>query len=296
MARIAVVIPTYGDHKADLVRCVDALSLQSHVPDLVIIVKNGKISYNMTDVLDQFRERLAFYVIEHNENLGSAGGFAAGIEEGVRQSAEWIWLLDHDAYPSPGALAALIVAVESLKEQAVGALYSVHVSPDGSREYFGGVWLGHAFHRKDPTLYYEIDVVGYSGLFLRTKVVQEVGLPKKEFFSWFDDYEYCLRIKSSGFKIFGVRNSICFHQPGVVVPGKGVRLHHMLPWKHYYDARNSLYWAWRHGLYDLMVQVGRTLMWCAVLLWWKDWESLRMRIRGVKHAFEGKLGKIENVY
>ena len=104
--RVAAVVVTY-DRPRELQQVITALLGQTRVPDHIIVFDNGG-SVRARSIL---QEHADFLEIVHSENnLGGAGGFARGLALGLERRSDWVWLLDDDAIPEPGALAHLLAA------------------------------------------------------------------------------------------------------------------------------------------------------------------------------------------
>ena len=76
----------------------------------VVVVDNGSDDPSaLADVVAQPHVR----VVRLPRNVGFGAGSNAGIRVGLEEGADWIWLLNNDAEPEPGALHAMLVAGEA---------------------------------------------------------------------------------------------------------------------------------------------------------------------------------------
>ncbi|HEY0804284.1 MAG TPA: glycosyltransferase, partial [Pseudonocardiaceae bacterium] len=105
MSTVAAVVVTYN-RKDKLVTVLDHLLAQTRLPDWIIVVDNDS-----TDGTDKVLARYADHdrVLVHRlpENIGGAGGFAAGMARGYELGADFVWIMDDDCYPNPDALEEL---------------------------------------------------------------------------------------------------------------------------------------------------------------------------------------------
>src|SRR5699024_2852312 len=109
-ARVVAVVVTYN-REALLRECLDALAAQERRPDAVVVIDNSSTDASGT-VADE--HPLGADVVHLRRNVGGAGGFAAGIARAlVRHDADWVWVMDDDTVPRPGALHALLSALEA---------------------------------------------------------------------------------------------------------------------------------------------------------------------------------------
>jgi rhamnopyranosyl-N-acetylglucosaminyl-diphospho-decaprenol beta-1,3/1,4-galactofuranosyltransferase len=177
-----------------LAGCLAALRAQSVRPDRIVVVDNGS-----TDGTAEWLEEQAD--VEHlrlEENRGSTGGFAAGIDAALAAGCEWIWLMDDDAEPAPDALEQLLPGT---LDTSTAVLCPAVVSPDGSVDVkHRGDFRGRP--RYLPIERYasgaRLGFFTWVGPLVRAGAARAAGLPKAELFMWADDYEYSLRMREHG--------------------------------------------------------------------------------------------------
>ena len=87
----------------------------------------------------------------------------------------------------------------------------------------------------------------FVGFFIPCCIVKKIGLPRKDFFIFFDDYEYSKRIREYGYKIFKVRDSIIEHIDSSSsnitrkkILWKNPSICKLPDWKLYYYVRNQI--------------------------------------------------------
>jgi GT2 family glycosyltransferase len=167
-------------------------------------------------------------------NIGGAGGFYTGMKVARDDGAEWIWIMDDDALPSP-------IALEELLRHAKPNRVLVPLQQDETGRLHGiGEWSGRYVDRTAEVLGREA-VVGkyvfaFVGPLFSRSVINIIGLPECEFFIWFDDIEYALRLQSSD----AVEITVI---PAAVIRHPSLTNATVAPWKIYYGARNSTHVA-----------------------------------------------------
>ena len=78
-----------------------------------------------------------------------------------------------------------------------------------------------------------VDTFSFVGSFVNIHLIKQIGLPRKDYFIYFDDTEYSLRIRNHT-KILNVSNAVVIHDT------KTVNNASPITWKSYYDLRNSM--------------------------------------------------------
>ncbi len=185
--------------RRDLLRgCLAALEAQDRPPDRVLVVDNA--SSDGTPAMVR-AEHPGVELLELAVNEGGAGGFHEGMKRAHAGGAQWLWLMDDDTVPDPGALAELLAAPERLDEPP-SFLASRAVWRDGRVHPMNALWpdrtraalaVEGAERRVMP-----VRSATFVSLLVHRGAVDRHGLPRKEFFVWSDDIEYTSRIVLAG--------------------------------------------------------------------------------------------------
>lgn len=231
-----VVIVTYNRREL-LKECLDCVRRQT-LPFSVICVIDNHSTDGTAGFLDELAEtdpRLRVFHLE--KNLGGAGGFSFGLKQISDCGCHWVLIIDDDAMIEKTYMEALDRAVRSNRYLA----YSGTVSTDGSID------RSHRRRIKNSCLMtyepvplkdyekasFEYDISTFCGLLIKASLIKEIGLPRTDYFIWFDDTEYCLRFHRRS-RILNVNDARLDHK--TAPPGSGP----VISWKHYYGFRNSI--------------------------------------------------------
>jgi GT2 family glycosyltransferase len=253
---IAVVVVTFNRKKL-LAENIAALLQQTLLPDKIYIVNNQ--STDGTEFLLQSLGYLQHPLIRYillEKNIGGAGGFYEGMKAAYDDGYEWIWVMDDDAEPTPTALEKLIKTQGALTQTHVGILASTVVLPNKGicyvhrrrfdQRYLKEIPCPNSEYQKE---YFEIDIISFVGTLIRRDVIQEVGLPAKEYFISFDDTEYSLRVREKLWTILNVSESVILHK--VQAPAQSTR-RIALGRKYYFESRNYIDMLRRHKTLSVM--------------------------------------------
>jgi GT2 family glycosyltransferase len=187
-----------------------ALSSQTLLPGRIILVENPS-AHDVDVERLQAQTPIPIELIRLPENVGPAGGFAAGLEAASARECDAIWAMDDDILPRPDCLEQLVDRWETTERVAI-------VAPE----------LVHAATGEDESTW------GWCGVLLARDVVRSVGLPRAELFYGFEDQDYLVdRCQLAGYHL--VREP----RASAVLPHRDPE---GLPaWHCYYLPRNATY-------------------------------------------------------
>ncbi|ACQ79429.1 glycosyl transferase family 2 [Beutenbergia cavernae DSM 12333] len=239
-ARVVAVVVTYN--RRDLLReCLDGLAAQTRPLDAVVVIDNASTD-GSGDVARA--HPIAADVRTLGENLGGAGGFTGGMALALDEhGADWLWLMDDDTIPRPGALEALLDVVDA-HPAPLSVLSSAAVWTDGRDHPMNSQRVRPGAGVRELAVAARLGVTpirtaSFVSLLLRAEDVRTHGLPYADYFIWGDDSEYSGRLLRDG---WGVRvpASVVEHRTklfGSWEADPGDRF--------YYEIRNKLWLYWR---------------------------------------------------
>ncbi|KPQ07498.1 MAG: putative glycosyltransferase [Rhodobacteraceae bacterium HLUCCA12] len=251
--RLVAVVVTHN-RLAQLKTTVRAL-LASAQNDLaaVLVVDNASDDGTAGWLAAQSDKRLC--VLTSRANLGGAGGFETGLRHAVHTlRPDWVVVMDDDARPEQGALAAF----HTLDLRGWDGLAAAVRHPDGTicemnRPTLNPFWhkrlllrtaLGGgrgAFHLGPQdfarTGTRPIDGASFVGLFLSAKIFDAAGYPDGKLFLYGDDAIYTLGLTRAGYRL-GFDPSVRFEHDSTTYSTQDRRIKPL--WKVYYYHRNLL--------------------------------------------------------
>jgi len=238
LKKVAGLVLTHN-RKDLLQKTINAHLGQTWKPAKLIVVNNA--STDGTDaVLEVYKKQLPadfFEVVTLPENIGSSGGFTAGLKHIINTTdCDWIWLMDDDAIPEPRALEKMRHYYDNLepkKKKRVGILQNERVL---DYEKFLGMDIP-----KEDVRGKQISYVTFEGYCVSRRAVDKIGYPRHEFFLYSDDIEYNWRAISHGFRVHRVLGSFIYHRDWAKLGkiNRGIiNKPNVPPWKLYYRFRN----------------------------------------------------------
>jgi rhamnopyranosyl-N-acetylglucosaminyl-diphospho-decaprenol beta-1,3/1,4-galactofuranosyltransferase len=203
---IAAVVVTYN-RKHLLMECLTALLKQTRGLDKIYVIDQASTDGTM-DMLTEcgFLSEPRVEYVRAAENTGGAGGFRAGMEIAHQNGHRWIWLMDDDTEADPQALSSML---NYTSYPEVLAIANDQVYPDGTP--LASNIKARALIPGESLPYTPLEFASFVGLLVSSRAIDNVGLPKAEFFIHCDDAEYCLRLVQQG-NIAHAKNSIMVHK------------------------------------------------------------------------------------
>lgn len=226
-----VVIVTYN--RLELLKeCIDSVLKQERPFSNVTIVNNNS-NDGTKEYLDAIDNNF-FTVIHTDANLGGAGGFKIGVDS-VYKKVDYVLLIDDDAMLSRNFLKQIEKSiVNNIYAYSGSVLTGGVIDRTHRRRIKNKVLLTHidVQEKEYDAAYFDYDLSTFCGLVIKTSVINEIGLPKSEYFIWYDDTEYSLRIN----KISRIRNI----NSAVIDNKTKLSYSDRYTWKSYYGYRNKI--------------------------------------------------------
>ena len=295
--RICAVVVTFN-RKVLLGECLRALLKQTRPLDQVIVVDNASTD-GTEDMMRRSFPDITY--VKLAENTGGAGGFHEGMKLAYEKGHDWMWVMDDDAAPTADALEKL-TSCSIIHQDMVYALASAVLNRDGTiylatRRLFDTETLVETVISADKYEqdYFQMDTGSFVGLLINRRVIDQVGLPNKDFFIYYDDTEYSLRIRNLGIMVTVPASKIT-HGEYRNASDKSIGRNDSWDWWKYYYIRNRIYTFRRHGDVGLIFYVNQIIimLWESriVLLWHHSrFKAMSIILCGTLDGLMGKLGK-----
>lgn len=246
--KVAAVVVTYN-RVQKLGRVLESILAQTRAVDRLIVIDNASTDSTPESLL-VYSDDPRVEVVRLESNTGGAGGFSAGMERAYEWGADWVWIMDDDCYTEKTALEKLL-AGHSEAEQALGRKVPYSCSlvryTDGSiceMNNAGATWdWGRLIVQGQRSVL--ITNCSFVSVLIPRRSIAKYGLPLVEYFIWFDDMEYTLRISAEGPGV-QILDSLVTHD---MPENRGVNFGDMNPvnaWKFFYGARNESSYRWHH--------------------------------------------------
>ncbi len=234
---VSVIIPLWNG--ADYIeQAIQALLAQSYTRFEILVIDNGSTDGGGDRVSARFaaQEFPQLSVWSQPQNLGFSGGCNVGA---AQARGEVLIFLNQDTVVDPQWMKALLAA---LADPTVGVAGCKIRYPDGRLQHAGGViqWptgqtahLGQ--HESDDGRWDQagpVDFVTGAAMALRRAVWDQVGSFDEGFFpGYYEDTDYCLRVRAAGYQIWYEPKASLIHQESTTISDRD------LAWRFYHRGR-----------------------------------------------------------
>lgn len=213
----------------------------------IIVVDNGSTKGNIEKVKREFPEVI---LLKSADNLGFAGGNNLGIKAA---SGKYLFFLNNDTEVDPGFLEPMVELMESNPRIGMVSPKIIYFFSENKKtiQYAGSTGINPATGRGKKIGSRKIDSGQYddvretalghgAAMMIPMKVVIDVGLMADLFFLYYEEHDWCERIKRAGYKVYYCGKSVIFHKESMSV-GKAtpLRIYYMTRGRLIYIRRNA---------------------------------------------------------
>lgn len=227
--------------KEDTIKCLESLKTLNYPNYETIVVDNASSDDSVKIISDKFPN---VTLITNKENLGFAEGSNIGIRYALEGGADYVFLLNNDAIIDEETVTELVQVAESDdKIGIIGSRICCYDRPDRIQSAgahigikTGRVWYpdyGKSITTTDGKAV-DVDAVSGTAMMVKREVIEKVGMLDPTFFCYFEDTDWCIRARKTGYRVVIVPMSKIWHKGGASTGGGAT------PTSIYYSVRNHL--------------------------------------------------------
>jgi GT2 family glycosyltransferase len=287
-ASVAIVLVNWNGLEFTL-SCLASLKKVDYPKFKVILVDNGSENHEGMKIQKAFPE---IHLIQSQKNLGFAGGNNLGIRFALEQEFSHVLLLNNDTEVTPDFLGEMIRQLSENPRLGVIQPLILFLHDKKILWSAGGKfvpWLGRAITlgNQKPMAHYptrrnELDWATGCCFLITREALLKSGLLNESYFTYFEDVEWSLRIKKSGFGIGLADKARIYH-----VAGASSKTKHaegtLSPRVFYYHVRNQFFLLRQaHIPWGFPYHFSRFLLWSGYFLVRGRLQKLGVVLSGIK--------------
>ena len=215
MKKVYTIVVTYNGIKW-IDRCLKSLVNSTHATS-IIVIDNGSSDETVYFIKSNFN---GVQIIETGKNLGFGQANNWGMGEAIKNNADYIFLLNQDAWVEPDSLSSMVQVHEA--NTVCGIVSPIHLNGDGTaldayflkylvqsdiEEYLSA----NILNEKSAAHVIETSFVNAAGWLLSKDCIKRIGGFDPIFFHYGEDRNYTQRVIYHGFKILIDTRSQIFH-------------------------------------------------------------------------------------
>jgi len=216
MSEVVAIVLTWNNYP-DTAECLRSLQKSGCIK--IICVDNGSKDGSTEKLMKEFPD--VEWVLSPI-NVGVAAGFNLGLSYAKSITTEYILILNNDVVIKEGAIEILKNFMDNNREVGL-AMPKIVYYDDNTKIWSVGARLrkfppaivmigfnkmdGREFNKKS-----QIQFAPACCIMIRKQIVVDVGLFDESHFIYFNDWDYSLRIRQSGFLLFCVPDAIVYHK------------------------------------------------------------------------------------
>lgn len=207
---LLIIILNYNGGKSVL-ECLNSVVEAGHLKN-TLLVDNGSNDESLECIIKSYPK---LKVVKNHKNLGFAAGNNIGIKYALNKQSKAILLLNNDTTVSSKAIKYLY----NNPADIVGAVLRFK---RGNKIFFdlGGhilKYIGRTYHEEvtniNEYIYYkQPDYVSGAAMLVKDYVFKKIGYLDEDYFLYYEDTDFCVRAKRSGFNISVEPKSIIKHK------------------------------------------------------------------------------------
>lgn len=295
--KVSIILVNWNGYKYTR-DCLESLVNVKSPMFQAVVVDNGSTDSSVTKLREDFTDVI---YLENKENLGFTGGNNVGIEWSLNNGFDYILLLNNDTVVKPNFLTELMNAFEA--NQEVGAVQPlIFAGSEGNAIWNGGSyinkWTGLTRTIKDDSKILNaskyVDWLTGCCILTSAEIIRKIGPLREEFFAYYEDVEWSMRLKEAGFKLLLQPTSQLHHIGGASGKKKSKENEgSVFPIIHYYNIRNQFWTITLHKKSFVLPSVylilfGKVVIYCLYFLLRGKNKKLKMTLKGFREGITHK--------
>lgn len=204
----------------DTIECIISLEKINYQNYKIVVVDNCSMDNSVAILRERFPEVI---IIESKENLGFAGGNNLGIKLALTNNANYVLLLNNDTVVNENFLGNMVEAFEKNKNIGIVGGKILYYDEKEIISHAGGyidmfrfttVHYGDGSNKSDKLFNVEKEVGFVSGclMLIKAEVFENIGLINEEYFMYYEDTDYCIKVLDGGYKIIYNPRAEIYHR------------------------------------------------------------------------------------
>jgi len=219
MVKASIIVLTYNQLVNATIPCIESIYGNTNSDQFELIVVDNNSSDGTAEYLESIKPKYDnLKLILNKSNRGYAGGNNDGLKIA---KGDFVILLNNDTLVTPKWLSNLLSPFE--KDSAVGLVGPVtNNSQNEQCLALNGInpvnyeTLSQAYTSKNSGLWFETSRLIFFCVAIKKEVTEKIGLLDEKFKrGFYEDDDYCVRVRKAGYKLAIAEDSFVYHHCGL---------------------------------------------------------------------------------
>ena len=226
--KVSIILVNYNgkDYNKE---CIESIFNSSYKNIEVIVIDNDS-----NDNIDLMLSK---------NNLGFSGANNIGIQKALKNGCDYIVLLNNDTIIDRDLILNMIKASKEENDAIISPKIYYYDNKDiiwsagADMRWKKGVTDQRGINQKDDGSFDKREEVEFGTgccLLIPSKIISEVGLLSDDYFLYYEDTDYCMKVRNKGYKIVYEPTAVLYHKVSASTGGE------ISPGYIYYNTRNRL--------------------------------------------------------
>lgn len=190
----------------------------------IILIDNSEEPYILQELKERLKNFSNIIFVKNKTNVGFSKAVNQGIKIALDNGADYILLLNDDAYLDDYCIEHLIKALETdEKSMLAGPTIFYHNAKNKIwhtggyfNKFLGSIWIPYKNKDVDIDTFKtfsikEVDFLTGCVLMIKKEAIEKVGFFDEDLFFYGEDLDYSLQVKKKGFKLLWVPYAFAWH-------------------------------------------------------------------------------------
>lgn len=213
---LSIILLNYNGYK-DTLECIKSIRKNEKKIKYKIIVVDNNSNDNSIEILSKVKN---ITLIKRTVNDGFSAGNNVGIKYALDKfKSNYILLLNNDTIITQNSLSKMIYSLENDNKAGIATCKLMKAKNKDLIDCYGGKldWnkvIGNFNYVKKENNFYYSEISSGACMLIKREVFEKVGYLSEDYFMYFEDLDYSVRVIESNYKIQVIPDSIIYHKGG----------------------------------------------------------------------------------
>ena len=214
--RVSVIFPTYNGENF-LKRNLDSIKRLININEIELVIIDNNSNDSSIEIVESYKKNIHIKLIKKNSNLGFSKACNIGA---LNANGEFLFITNQDVIFSAEFFSKLIRIYNSLKKEkeviiSPAIVFENHTIHDfGAENHFLGFSYTSNLGQKLPKekMVNHTQRISGGSLFIKKSFFLKMGAFDPNFFMYYEDTDFSLRILRNGLKMYTTNDPFLIHQ------------------------------------------------------------------------------------